>query len=99
MSQKSGETSPLSSPRVESKKGSMLSFLYEAEEDINYNFILGAYIVCSIICALLFVCDHLNLLEAIKGYWIVFSPFPVMLPWAFFMRRQSISKFGKEKKE
>ena len=75
-----------------------LSFLWKPEADINYNFILGAYLVCSLICGLLFVADRLSLLEAVRGYWIVFAPFIVMTPWAFFMQRKARGA-AKEKKD
>lgn len=83
------------------KSSGGLSFLWRPEADINYNFILGAYVVCSLICGLLFVADRLSLLEAIRGYWIVFAPFIVMTPWAVFMQRKARKVFGaaKEKKD
>ena len=85
-------------PRVHSGKGP-LAFLYQPEEDINYNFILSAYVICSLICAALFVADQLKVVDAIKGYWIVFSPFVLMTPWALFMRQRAQKMISKEKKE
>jgi len=76
-----------------------LSFLYQPEEDINYNFILSAYVVCSLICGALFAADQLKIVDAIKGYWIVFSPFVLMTPWALFMRQRAQKMISKEKKE
>jgi cbb3-type cytochrome oxidase subunit 1 len=87
------------------KSGGFLSFLYKPEEDINYTFIVFAYAVCALICGVLFGVERFLQVDAVKGYWIVFAPFVVMLPWALVMRSRAESSFGsgatnsKEKKE
>ena len=79
-------------------KGGFLSFLYKPEADINYTFILSAYAVCTLISAVLYCVEKFLLVDAVRGYWIVFAQFVVMLPWAFVMRRRAASTFGGTKK-
>jgi len=75
-----------------------LSFLYKPEEDINYTFILSAYGVCTLLSAVLYFVEKFLLVDAVRGYWIVFAPFVVMLPWAFVMRLRAASTFADSKK-
>lgn len=79
-----------------SSGGGMLSFLYQPEADISYSFIFWSYLACSLLCAALFGLEKLQLVESIRGYWIVFAPFIVMTPWAAWMRVKATSKFGKD---
>lgn len=75
-----------------------LSFLYLPEETINYSFILASYGVCSLVCFALYLLEKVVLVEAIKGWWIVFAPFVLMTPWALWMRMraESLEKLKKK---
>ena len=80
-------SSSSSSSNAPDKRGG-LDFLVTPEPVINYNFIVTAYTICALICALLYCLEKYNVLEGVKGYWIVFSPFCVMVPWSVWMKVQ-----------
>eukprot|EP00903_Cladosiphon_okamuranus_P014810 g13716.t1 len=53
---------------------------------INYNFVAGAYLVCSVIFGVLLCLDKQFHVEAVEGGWVVFAPFLPCLAWALAMR-------------
>lgn len=67
----------------------MLEFLYRTQDNISYSFILISYAICSAICILLIGLEYGARLEAVQGYWVVFSPFLPCLLWAAAMKSQA----------
>ncbi|CAM9487035.1 unnamed protein product [Discosporangium mesarthrocarpum] len=71
----------------------MLGFFTQPSPDINYNAVVGAYLVCCTLLPLFYVLDKVRVynVEAIEGTWIVFSPFVPCLLWALVVRAKWIA--------
>jgi hypothetical protein len=50
-----------------------LSILVDPDMDINYDVILGIYLVATVICGALYVGEKFLDVEAIEGFWLVVS--------------------------
>jgi hypothetical protein len=64
----------------------VFEFLYTPNKDISYAFILYAYLAATVTFAVLLVLDLVAHIEAVKGYYIIFTPFIPCLVWAVFMK-------------
>eukprot|EP00752_Nemacystus_decipiens_P014819 g13193.t1 len=61
---------------------------------INYNFVVGGYLACSVIFGVLLCLDKQFHVEAVEGSWVVFAPFLPCLWWALAMRSKWLSTTG-----
>mmetsp|Transcript_16894 Transcript_16894/g.24769 ORF Transcript_16894/g.24769 Transcript_16894/m.24769 type:complete len:89 (-) Transcript_16894:205-471(-) len=78
----------------------LLSFLVTPSVDTNYSFITGCYLFGVIILAVLFTCEKLfQDVDAIKGMWIIFSPFVPCLIWGAWMRSKWLAIVPKDDKK
>lgn len=77
----------------------MLEYLYTPQPDINYNFIKMSYVFAIFIGIVLFIGDHVFLVESLKGYYVIFIPFIPSLLWVLAISRNKVSELTKEKSE
>ncbi len=67
----------------------MLDFLTTPHKDINYNFIFYSYLVLALLCGVLFGVEKSLDIEQLRGYYVIFTPFPPLLLWAIWMKSKS----------
>ncbi|KAJ1457477.1 hypothetical protein M885DRAFT_515045 [Pelagophyceae sp. CCMP2097] len=56
-------------------------------EGINYNFVMGMYVASLALGALFCVLEFVLAIEAVQGFYLIFSPFVPASLWCFFVRR------------
>jgi hypothetical protein len=56
---------------------------------VNYDFVVRAYAVCTLICAALYAAWVIW--QVCEGYWLVFVPFAPCLVWGLWMRRKWVA--------
>ncbi|CAN0232094.1 unnamed protein product, partial [Ectocarpus sp. 6 AP-2014] len=61
---------------------------------INYNFVAGSYLLCSLILVVLLALDKFLHVEAVEGSWVVFAPFFPCLAWALVIRSKWLATGG-----
>lgn len=74
----------------------MLEFLYKPQDDIQYDFILYAYILATILGVVMAVLDIAFDVEIVHGFWIIFAPFLPAVLWALVMRSAAARMKGKD---
>lgn len=73
-----------------------MSLFVRPQEDINYNFILGAYAVATAIGVLFFVLEKHFEVSQVEGFYLVFAPFAPCLLWSVYMRSRWLRERGAE---
>ncbi len=66
-----------------------MDFITTPHKDINYNFIFYSYFVLGLVCLALYGIDKTANIEQLKGYYIIFTPFPPLLIWAYWMKSKA----------
>mmetsp|Transcript_16238 Transcript_16238/g.61868 ORF Transcript_16238/g.61868 Transcript_16238/m.61868 type:complete len:82 (+) Transcript_16238:291-536(+) len=64
----------------------MLSFLYKPQEDINYDFVAGAYLFASLVAVALYSMENFFDVKQVEGFYLIFAPFLPCLVWGLVMR-------------
>lgn len=86
---------------VEKEKVEEVGFLYATlwrpSKDLNYDFILGAYLCFSVISVGLFALQYLFQIEDIEGFWVILSPFLLISPYIAVLRNEQ-KRCAKKKK-
>lgn len=77
--------------------------LLDPSPGINYNFVVTAYAVASLLCLALVVAGPVMGVESVKGWYLALVPFPPCLAWGLLVRgrwlQQQEQEQGKSKKE
>ncbi len=71
------------------------------QQELNWGIVTLFYLAGCLIGAIFGVL-HVREVEAVRGFWLIFAPFPVCLPYAIYQhRRQRLqaAKSGKPKSD
>ena len=95
MSVESQESEPHAPPAA------FADMLLTPSDDINYNFVAGAYFFASLLCGALYLGQRLGPEKdnPVEGFWIIFAPFVPCLVWALLIRAKWLAKLGAVEKE
>lgn len=78
---------------------SLLSSVFEPSPSINYNFIVGAYAVASLLAVVLAVSSLVFHVESVQGWYLTMLPFPPCLIWSLVVRQRWLASQEKAKTE